>query len=418
MADCKEGALVPAHFNYDEYDDVDVTSPSVDAGDNVSRKRNGGRLKCSAVNSNTLVKIKKNRRLKANDRERNRMHGLNSALDRLRGILPVAMNEDGKLTKIETLRYANNYIWALAETLRLIDRHQETTTATGGEVGSCSLGKSLLGNRGVSNMESTSFNECITRQTDHLFGVGKNPVVTLIRDCQSQLVARESVKVSITSAVNIPDVMSPASDPGNVEFIAGVCPLLTNGTNAQYNINNNNNNNNNNGGVGVRNLQSDIGISEKHDNYAIGTNSAVVSPYINLSELLNQNNTVARERRTYLQSQQSQEECLPNQNMCQPFNYNGYCDQLGYRFAPNDSVITPPPEPLTNSSCYSVGGDSEDIFFDSYASSEYMTSCTSSMYDSQCVTNVTHFNMSNNRHYRQEHSFMQTRDVKHRNYIV
>uniref|UniRef100_A0A3Q2VQF3 Neurogenin 3 n=1 Tax=Haplochromis burtoni TaxID=8153 RepID=A0A3Q2VQF3_HAPBU len=50
------------------------------------------------------------RRMKANDRERHRMHNLNSALDALRSILP-ALPEDAKLTKIETLRFARNYIW-------------------------------------------------------------------------------------------------------------------------------------------------------------------------------------------------------------------------------------------------------------------------------------------------------------------
>uniref|UniRef100_A0A3Q3AG54 Neurogenin 3 n=1 Tax=Kryptolebias marmoratus TaxID=37003 RepID=A0A3Q3AG54_KRYMA len=56
--------------------------------------------------------------MKANDRERHRMHNLNSALNALRDILP-ALPEDAKLTKIETLRFAHNYIWALTETLRL-----------------------------------------------------------------------------------------------------------------------------------------------------------------------------------------------------------------------------------------------------------------------------------------------------------
>ncbi|XP_074501533.1 neurogenin-3 [Sebastes fasciatus] len=62
------------------------------------------------------------RRMKANDRERSRMHNLNSALDALRSILP-ALPEDAKLTKIETLRFAHNYIWALTETLRMADQY-------------------------------------------------------------------------------------------------------------------------------------------------------------------------------------------------------------------------------------------------------------------------------------------------------
>lgn len=67
-----------------------------------------------------LLKLKKTRRMKANDRERNRMHSLNEALEKLRLILPIATDEN-KLTKIETLRFARNYIWTLSETLRLLD---------------------------------------------------------------------------------------------------------------------------------------------------------------------------------------------------------------------------------------------------------------------------------------------------------
>ncbi|KAK6293412.1 hypothetical protein J4Q44_G00357380, partial [Coregonus suidteri] len=65
-----------------------------------------------------------NRRTKANDRERHRMHNLNSALDVLRSILP-ALPDDAQLTKIETLRFAHNYIWALTETLRMADTFGE-----------------------------------------------------------------------------------------------------------------------------------------------------------------------------------------------------------------------------------------------------------------------------------------------------
>ncbi|XP_042553531.1 neurogenin-2 [Dipodomys spectabilis] len=73
-----------------------------------------------AKTAETVQRIKKSRRLKANNRERNRMHNLNAALDALREVLPT-FPEDAKLTKIETLRFAHNYIWALTETLRLAD---------------------------------------------------------------------------------------------------------------------------------------------------------------------------------------------------------------------------------------------------------------------------------------------------------
>lgn len=64
-----------------------------------------------------VMRIKKNRRMKANDRERNRMHTLNEALERLRLVLPT-FPEDTKLTKIETLRFAHNYIFALEQVLQ------------------------------------------------------------------------------------------------------------------------------------------------------------------------------------------------------------------------------------------------------------------------------------------------------------
>lgn len=74
-----------------------------------------------------VVHLKKNRRLKANDRERNRMHSLNEALERLRCVLPI-FPDDNKLTKIETLRFARNYIWTLSETLKVLDTKEPKHT--------------------------------------------------------------------------------------------------------------------------------------------------------------------------------------------------------------------------------------------------------------------------------------------------
>ncbi|MEE6479345.1 hypothetical protein FKM82_012225 [Ascaphus truei] len=88
--------------------------------DEKKKKRGRSRVK----NDGVLHTIKKTRRVKANDRERSRMHNLNSALDELRSILP-SFPDDTKLTKIETLRLAHNYIWALSETLRLADHSKE-----------------------------------------------------------------------------------------------------------------------------------------------------------------------------------------------------------------------------------------------------------------------------------------------------
>lgn len=84
------------------------------------KKRRRGR----ARSETTVHVVKKTRRLKANDRERNRMHNLNDALDALRSVLP-AFPDDTKLTKIETLRFAHNYIWALSETIRIADKSRD-----------------------------------------------------------------------------------------------------------------------------------------------------------------------------------------------------------------------------------------------------------------------------------------------------
>lgn len=88
---------------------------------------NGGRPKRKyAVGKNRMtrsrsptqvMRIKRTRRIKANDRERNRMHTLNEALERLRLALPT-FPEDTKLTKIETLRFAHNYIFAMEQLLQ------------------------------------------------------------------------------------------------------------------------------------------------------------------------------------------------------------------------------------------------------------------------------------------------------------
>lgn len=45
------------------------------------------------------------------------MHGLNDALESLRKVVP-CYSKTQKLSKIETLRLAKNYIWALSEILR------------------------------------------------------------------------------------------------------------------------------------------------------------------------------------------------------------------------------------------------------------------------------------------------------------
>ncbi|KAL8577913.1 hypothetical protein ACOMHN_011909 [Nucella lapillus] len=83
-----------------------------------ARRYSKSRARCRSPS--LVLKQKKTRRIKANDRERNRMHSLNDALETLRKVLP-SFPDDSKLTKIETLRLANNYIWALSETIKTVD---------------------------------------------------------------------------------------------------------------------------------------------------------------------------------------------------------------------------------------------------------------------------------------------------------
>ncbi|CAH8864833.1 unnamed protein product [Trichobilharzia szidati] len=57
------------------------------------------------------------KRRKANERERARMHALNDTLKQLGTLLPKNLCDSGKLSKIQTLRLAREYILHLAELL-------------------------------------------------------------------------------------------------------------------------------------------------------------------------------------------------------------------------------------------------------------------------------------------------------------
>ncbi len=88
------------------------------------KKRRYTKSRARAKSPSLILKLKKNRRTKANDRERNRMHNLNEALDVLRSVLPCP-SDDAKLTKIETLRFAHNYIFALSQTLKVCELNEK-----------------------------------------------------------------------------------------------------------------------------------------------------------------------------------------------------------------------------------------------------------------------------------------------------
>ncbi|XP_054623647.1 neurogenic differentiation factor 6-B [Dunckerocampus dactyliophorus] len=84
-----------------------------DQDENELHKKRGPRKKKVAKEQHDRSRL---RRQEANARERSRMHGLNAALESLRKVVP-CYSKTQKLSKIETLRLAKNYIWALSETL-------------------------------------------------------------------------------------------------------------------------------------------------------------------------------------------------------------------------------------------------------------------------------------------------------------
>eukprot|EP00096_Caligus_rogercresseyi_P006087 TRINITY_DN22261_c0_g1_i1.p1 TRINITY_DN22261_c0_g1~~TRINITY_DN22261_c0_g1_i1.p1 ORF type:complete len:247 (-),score=63.44 TRINITY_DN22261_c0_g1_i1:324-1064(-) len=88
--------------------------------DPTSSSRLPSRSKSRRSDPSEIKELKKIRRAKANDRERHRMHMLNTALEKLRLVLP-SFPDETKLTKIETLRFANNYIWTLKESISALE---------------------------------------------------------------------------------------------------------------------------------------------------------------------------------------------------------------------------------------------------------------------------------------------------------
>lgn len=126
----RTGSVSEIDFLDAEYSDVftNENSPGANASSKLTTetsttKRKRYNKSRKRDRSPALVeKIKKTRRIKANDRERNRMHGLNDALESLRKVLPESATGDNKLTKIETLRMAYNYIWTLSKTLELLEK--------------------------------------------------------------------------------------------------------------------------------------------------------------------------------------------------------------------------------------------------------------------------------------------------------
>lgn len=98
------------------------------AGASVGRRR---RQQCSSGTKERSV-----RRLESNERERQRMHKLNNAFQALREAIP-HVRMDRKLSKIETLTLAKNYIKAL--TTIILDMSGACRTDSGGPPGASAV---------------------------------------------------------------------------------------------------------------------------------------------------------------------------------------------------------------------------------------------------------------------------------------
>lgn len=151
------------------------TSTPTKQPDKPKRKYAVGKNRMTRTRSPTQVlRIKKNRRMKANDRERNRMHMLNEALEKLRLALPT-FPEDTKLTKIETLRFAHNYIFALEQVLENggsinLDLEKLQSITLSGERFTKEMFEAVFVNPSPCQMNST-FSTCDFYSSMHQYGI-------------------------------------------------------------------------------------------------------------------------------------------------------------------------------------------------------------------------------------------------------
>lgn len=151
------------------------TSTPTKQPDKPKRKYAVGKNRMTRTRSPTQVlRIKKNRRMKANDRERNRMHMLNEALEKLRLALPT-FPEDTKLTKIETLRFAHNYIFALEQVLENggtinLDLEKLQSITLSGERFTKEMFEAVFVNPSPCQLNST-FSTCDFYSSMHQYGI-------------------------------------------------------------------------------------------------------------------------------------------------------------------------------------------------------------------------------------------------------
>ncbi|XP_060522612.1 protein dimmed [Cylas formicarius] len=103
----------------------DLSESSSDEATGKKRRKHGGSASSGSASSGTTIRRRKTcisarernlRRLESNERERMRMHSLNDAFEQLREVIP-HIKMERKLSKIETLTLAKNYIMALTNVI-------------------------------------------------------------------------------------------------------------------------------------------------------------------------------------------------------------------------------------------------------------------------------------------------------------
>jgi len=112
------------------------------------------------LKSEVVLLQKRQRRNAANMRERNRMHVVNFAFDRLREVVP-SYPANRKLSKIETLRMACSYIQELTNLLK------NTTVMQGGEEAALTSQPNAFSPPGSTN--------CVTDTTPSSFSTASTP---------------------------------------------------------------------------------------------------------------------------------------------------------------------------------------------------------------------------------------------------
>lgn len=99
------------------------------------RRNRGGPPTTRRRKSGISARERNLRRLESNERERMRMHSLNDAFEQLREVIPHVKMER-KLSKIETLTLAKNYIMALTNVICEMRGEEQPYTFVDGECGS------------------------------------------------------------------------------------------------------------------------------------------------------------------------------------------------------------------------------------------------------------------------------------------